>query len=84
MDVVVQCEVNPGIFSDESVVTVRDVVGRELSYSVPQASVSDKGVCAKVLSKTDDHIWVSLPTNYRDSIAVSRDRIAVDAAPVAR
>ncbi len=67
-EVFVECEVSPGMFSDELVV---QVAGRE--YFVPKDRVRSGGhgrssVRAKLI-KDNDGEWVVLPTEYGETVS---------------
>lgn len=73
MEVLVECESSPGMFSDEVVV---QVAGRE--FLVPSDRVrkgKDGSVVRAKLVHAHDGEWVVLPTVYSD--AVSRAQVHV-------
>jgi len=67
-EVLVECDVFEGMFSDEAVVEVAD-----FSYVVPKSNVQgnpgQRGrVKARLVTRSDGE-WVVLPTNYADTIS---------------
>lgn len=73
-----ECEVQPGMFSDESVVTVG--VGKdEQSFFVPSRFVRTKGdksyVEAKVFKVNEDW-WAVIPSPEQPEIVVEESKIA--------
>lgn len=58
-----ECEVKPGIFSDELVVEVTTADGTTKAYTVPKEEVADNKVRVKVGEK-DGMKWAKLPTDH--------------------
>jgi hypothetical protein len=74
-EVLVECDVFEGMFSDEAVVEVADQ-----SYIVPKDQVTvgtdrTKGrVRARLVGNAEEK-WIVLPTNYSDSIPAARAKV---------
>lgn len=77
-EVLVECEVSQGMFSDEAIVEVADQ-----AYVVPMSEVrmtpgSKRGTVRAKLVKNTNGEWVVLPTNYSDSIARSLTKLVTE------
>lgn len=75
-EIFVECEVSPGMFSDEVVV---QVAGRE--YFVPKDRVrpngQGRGAVRAKLVKDGDGEWVVLPTEYAETLSKGQVKITV-------
>lgn len=74
-EVLVDCNVFEGMFSDEVVVELADA-----SYIVPKQKIvdqtGDKGRVKATLLTRDDGEWVVLPTSYSDTIPSNKVKIS--------
>lgn len=58
------------MFSDEKVITVATINGKEECFFVPKTETQEDCVRVKVLYNYDSHTCVVLPTDYHDTITV--------------
>lgn len=69
------CEVENGMFSDESVVVFTTSGGEQVSYFVPKSEVKDHQVKVRLLQEGGNY-WVILPNEDQSIVPVSRGMVA--------